>query len=264
MSIWDSEVDLGNVSNYHLSMIVGEGNLTFSVVDLSDSRCVALEEYDTTNSHEILWEELGLSAAQFKSVSCAVNNNYATLIPTPFFREDDLAEFLGFNFSDEVEWNPAHDTLSTVDSHNVYHIDPALQRSLKNSFPGLKIQHYSTTLIETNIDQTVFLCLQPHTLHLMAWKEKQLLFCNHFDHQTPEDVVYYLLFVYEQLGLNPLEDHLAVAGKITVGNETWDLIAKYVKHVSVLEQPASMQLTAEFENSQYHIHFPLLMQHLCA
>ena len=56
---------------------------------------------------------------------------------------------------------------------------------------------------------------------------------NTYNFQAPEDVLYYVLFGFEQFDLNPEQIPLALAGSVSEQSELFDLLFKYVRNVSL-------------------------------
>jgi len=97
---------------------------------------------------------------------------------------------------------------------------------------GLYLNHKTTEA--TNIH----LNLSDGFVSIAVFSKGQMQFYNTFLTITPEEVLYYLMFVSEQLGLNPLQDSYYYSGYIRKGDETAALLGKYVKNLRPEERPA--------------------------
>jgi len=57
---------------------------------------------------------------------------------------------------------------------------------------------------------------------------------NSYEYQTPEDFIYYVLFVMEQLKMDPREQLIQLAGKIDEHSDLYKTVYKFIRNVHVL------------------------------
>jgi hypothetical protein len=69
---------------------------------------------------------------------------------------------------------------------------------------------------------------------LVVLEQDKLIFYNAFDFQTENDVLYYLLFVAEQLSLDPDQFKLYVLGKMTHEHAIFEKMYQFVRNVQML------------------------------
>jgi hypothetical protein len=68
-------------------------------------------------------------------------------------------------------------------------------------------------------------------LTLAAHKDNQLVFFNKFSIQSADDVLYYILSVYQNAALEPNEDFLYLTGLIEPNSALFDMLFNYVRNV---------------------------------
>ena len=61
------------------------------------------------------------------------------------------------------------------------------------------------------------------------------IFFNSFDYKSKEDILYYLLFTFSELSLNPDNIHLVCCGLIDLDSELYALLYNYIRNIELLE-----------------------------
>ena len=94
-------------------------------------------------------------------------------------------------------------------------------------------------------------------------ENKKLLLINSFSWQTNEDILYYTLFVCEQLELNPEKFTLTITGEIEKGSVLYQLLSNYVLDINIPLNPSSFSPTLTIGDSPFHHHVILYNLALC-
>ena len=91
---------------------------------------------------------------------------------------------------------------------------------------------------------------------------KNLLFYNTFNYQTPEDFIYYLLFVYEQLQVNPETIEAIFLGEIEKNSEIYTLTQKYIRTVKFGERSDNADYSYQLQTLPKHFYFTLFSNYV--
>ena len=147
----------------------------------------------------------------------------------------------------------------------------SLYNRITAKFSNAEIHHTSTSLIEyllsVNRNSAIeILTINVHINHIeiIASRGKELLLYNHFDFESPEEMVYYILFVCEQLHLNPENAEVQFTGDINVTDSAYTLTHKYVRHTGLVPRPDHYSYSSGFDTFPSHYHFNLFSQLVCA
>ena len=98
---------------------------------------------------------------------------------------------------------------------------------------------------------------------MMIFEKKQLVYSNAFHFRAPEDFLYYVIFVMEQLNLNPEEVPVTLLGDISTKTPHFDLIFKYIRNVDFALRNESAQYSYVFDDVPGHSFYTLLNPVLC-
>ena len=178
--------------------------------------------------------------------------------------------YLKFNHAADVAGEVQSDQLANIDCHNVYFLPSELEQFLAERFPQSKTLHHATSLLEAlairqknATGKRMFLNFRPQYFDLVVMDGKELIFHNAFFHQANEDLLYYLLFTAEQLGMNPETMQLEVMGPTEKSSALIELLKKYVRHVELATFPSHFKYSKVFDQVPSHFFVNLLNQYLC-
>jgi len=270
-SLIDEAFDSTRTKDFKLVLQVGTDGILVSVNEKAHNKYIAFERYsfhhiyrfdDVCAFMEDLIKQSALLKYKYHTVDCLLVNSLSTLVPSAVYEEERKKTYLKFNTFLEGDEFIATDHLKTLDARNVFALPFCLKGKLDFAFSNIRYHHFSTVLIEALLtqhknqtSQKVIVHIQPSHFQVVVLDGKQLLFYNMFNHHSTEDFIYYLLFVCEQLHLNPEKIDLRLLGEIEKNSAIHLITQKYVRNVAFEERndPAdySYQLQALPKHSYY-------------
>lgn len=278
-SIIDESLTKEKISDYILSIQLGAGKTCFCILDSVRNKYIALQVFPQEklfNNQELLnnfrekvkSDEL-LSYKNYKNINISIVHSNSTLVPVSLFNKKDSLAYLQFNhtvLADEV----IHiDYIKAGNIRNIFAVPSYTLDILNELFPNADLRHYSTILIETllhrfkNQNYKLVLHFQETHFEIIYIKEKKLIFYNTFNYQTTEDIIYYLLFVYEQLQLNPENIEVSIIGEVDKNSAVHIMIKKYIRNVKFEDRANDFSYSYGFNDISQHYYFILLNQNLC-
>ena len=113
--------------------------------------------------------------------------------------------------------------------------------------------------------------LIPFPLYKPEEKENYLNFCqqveplfyNSFHYSVKEDFIYFLIFVFEQLGLNPETTSLVLMGEIEKESAIFETIFQYIRNISFIPRNQAIDYSDVFDKLPSHYYYTLLNHKLC-
>jgi len=279
LSILDESFDKKALSHYHISLQFGFDEFSFCILDTKRNKYIALESYHFEGFHDYpaLCENIkdmilknALLQNKYKSVSASIVHNRATLIPAALFEKSNEKNYLLFNHSLEKDEDIATDKLNSIDSLNLYALPDCVESTLKEAFPAIKIYHHSSHLIEGLLiqyknqnDKKLVIHYRSGYFDIVALNGKDLILYNFFNCRTKEDFVYYILFVCEQLKLNPENLNLVLAGEIEKKSDYYSLLYKYIRNISFGERSDRLEYSYLLDEVPKQFYYNLFNQYLC-
>lgn len=185
-----------------------------------------------------LLEKHGLLKMHFEEVSVIHQNHLFCLVPKPLFDKEELPNYLKFNTKILANDQIVYDVVPNQDIICVYVPFTNINNYLFESFGEFEFKHNSLAMLQTIFNQksnktTVYVHVGIKSMEVAVMEQKSLLLYNQFDYKTKEDFLYYVLFTYEQLGLDVEQVKLKLFGNIEEGDERFDICYQYIKKVVV-------------------------------
>ena len=77
---------------------------------------------------------------------------------------------------------------------------------------------------------------------MACYAQGNLLFVNSFEYEHTDDILYYILYVWKQAGLNQEKDQLLLAGESSSRMRVLERLRTYLRHVKPVEIPSEAYL----------------------
>lgn len=207
---------------------------------------------DTKNPDELLYEiekafaEIDQLKKPVFELLVIYQNTFYSIVPAALFKEDETDQFLKLNSRVFTTDFVAFDIIENFELVNVYVPLANINNYFFEHYGEFSYFHFTTTFLErvlqnekTGNAKKMYAHLHGHQLDVIVTSGKKLLLCNSFNYSTPEDLTYYILFVAEQLELNPEEFELELSGKISEEDSFYVLLYTYIRFVKLENNHAS-------------------------
>ncbi len=271
INLIDESFDSKKSNQYHLSILASENSFGYTVLDTNTNQYLTIYFAPTLKGEDIFSPLQGLGATSFLSVTCAIAHNKFTLIPSALFDEENKESLLGFNHEVKEGEEIFSNTLHNLEAKNLFTVSKSFVSEIRKHFPNTNFIHSSTSFVEgllvqnkNNSGKRVFANFYSDYFEIVILHGRELLFSNAFKYKTSEDIAYYILFVYEQLHLNPETIELVLSGEIEKTNKEHSLLYTYIRNVKFASRPDNFQFSYKFEEVPSHKYFSLFNQYLCA
>jgi hypothetical protein len=176
-------------------------------------------------------------------------NDMVTTVPKSLFDQKKAAEYLKFNAKILATDYIAFDEVNTQDIITVYAPYINVNNFFFDSYGSFSYFHATTKLLDivlntpnTGIAPEVAVHVFKDSFTCMVRKNNQLHLCNTYSYKTPEDFIYYILFCYEQLGLQTETDSLNLSGAIEKEDSLYTALFTYIRHITFNENTKGIQI----------------------
>jgi hypothetical protein len=264
-------------------------NLTVELSSSYITSCV----YDTINNEFIYFEKNNDSIAlssiiaakefkdfisendllknQFKNTTFLIRTQGCTLVPLNIYNQKYQSSYIEFNNPLEPEFIVNSDILQSINLVNIYKIQTDLKNAVLDFNPHARILHSSSALIKGLFsifknkmsETTAFVNISSAYFDMIIISTEGLVFYNSFKYKTAEDLLYYVLFVFEQLKLKPLLTPLYLSGDIETDSLIFELLYKYIGKLYILKHNTALKYSYALDTIQEHYYFSLFNSELC-
>ena len=257
---------------------IGINDIQVAVQDKQKNKYIALEKYSISNAYnfeavadlfDTLLKESKLINHKFQSVIGIIVNNLSTLVPNALYEDDRKKMYLKFNTSLEGNEFIVVDEIRSLDAKNVFALPFSIKAKLDSQYNNIKYHHASSTLIDTlvasNKNQTgkkLYVHVQETHFETLVMEGKNLIFYNTFNYHSPEDFIYYLLFAFEQLQLNPEKIETILLGEIEKSSAVYAVVQKYIRTLKFAERTVDADYSYQLQTLPKHFYFTLFNSYL--
>ncbi len=169
-------------------------------------------------------------------------NKTSTLVPSDLFDPKNSLNYMKYNISISIDDIAANDHVLNHEINNVYIPNIDINNFIFEKFKTFDFYHYSSLIIEKisndfteKFGEKFFVNVNDGFIDILYFKDKKLEFYNSYNYNYIEDVLFYLLFCFSELKLNPDEIHTVLSGSIDSDSKLYVLIYTYVRNVELIE-----------------------------
>jgi len=259
-------------SRYHLSIQIGITHFSYCLLNTTTLTYEYVKKYsissaeDTTSEISEIINNDSIIKTEFSSQSVAFVNFPSTLVPTTLYKKEDAETLLSFNT--KINGEAIVDNILSQEAHLIYSVPKNIIDIISNFFPNAKqkaqesilIQQYSQ--LNTDVDKA-YVYLNEQKAGITIFKGNKLIFNNTFDYLTKEDLLYFVLFSFEQLKLSPEDIEVTLFGTIEKEDEFFNLLYEYIRNIKLGERPHQFTFPTAFNTLAQHKYFGLFTQVLC-
>jgi hypothetical protein len=144
-----------------------------------------------------------------------------------------------------------------------------LKAKLDPMFANISYHHFSSGLIDNLLTQNknqvkkqLYVHVQSSHFETILIEGKKLIFYNTFNHHSAEDLIYYLLFVCEQLQLNPENIETILLGEIERNSAIYEIAQKYIRNLKFGERPEIADYSYQLQTFPKHFYYSLFNNYL--
>lgn len=260
--IIDQSIENALPENCTMSILFKKDGLVFSVLRTDTQKFIVLGDYHLAapaeNYAELFQFKTRLEGT-FASYQIGFQGPDFIILPAPLFQADQIQKYAKFQFSLSENYIVKYDEIAQHQLVVVYSVPQVALRESQTYFNNAEVKHAVSLEIEFYLSnyknkpgQHAFIHVFGNQISVLILANGTLQLANQFTWKTNEDLLYFVLNCFEQLGLNPEEVPLKIAGELDKTNPCWELLRTYFKIVEGEKKP---------ENFQYSHQFNLLNQH---
>ncbi len=287
VSSYDRLFDQARTNEYNLSIRLEPDGLSFSVYSAESCIITGVESiqfpgYIPLKSGfltQALYRENLLQLVQshpvlkseFKKTVILLHSQCFTIVPAPLFNPGRPASYLSFVHKNDPSAAILTHRLSALDATLVYSLDEVLYAEIANAFRSARLMHTMGAVVDTLLPrykhsdspEMVFLNVQAGSAGIVVLRDKTLELCNMYECQADEDMIYFLMFIMEQLSLNPEKVPVFLSGKTGKDSALYELIRRYVRYVEFDNPSGPVSRSYALSEIEKHRFVELLNPALC-
>ena len=223
---------------------LGDGEFSFHNREVDESLSLTANLKQTFR--EVEW--LG---HPFRRVNILMADKHFTFIPLEFF-EDEQAEIIFYHNhpkreNETVLYNILHKNNIVV----LFGMDKSSCSFLSEQYPDAKFYSQASPFIEyfstksrLGNSRKMYTHLRKDAVDVYGYERGRLLLANSFACKTTPDRIYYLLYIWKQLGFEQERDELHLTGDLSDKELLLPELRKFIRQVFVMNPAANLDLQA--------------------
>lgn len=263
----------------HISLEISDSSFCWTVLNLETNTYTNLYNafyIDSVSFNEQLnqisksFTDLSINTIEYNSLSILLNSKYYSIIPSPIFDSSQIENYINecFNIKPGGFYN--YNILNSIDSNIIYYCEIELQNFIKKIHQNCRVIHNSTNLIsgtlslyKSNTESKVFVDVNDNFFNIIILQNKTLLLYNTFTYKTKEDFIYYILYIFDQFGLNTDIQEIILLNKINKVSPLYELLYKYIRNVNFIKRNTNFNYSNELENLPEQYYYNLYNLYIC-
>lgn len=244
-----------------MSILIARDGLSFYISSKTPNKsgnCVERKFHRPHSPNEILeqiksiLQDENIFLEEMETISIVYANSLYCFVPAEFFDENHLSDYLKFNAKILSTDFLAYDFLKNREYVNVFVPYANINNYFFEKFGSFEYKHSASVLTENLLfknnseEEIMYVHVFWKHFDLVVLKKDKLSLCNSFLFETPEDFVYYILFIAEQLKLDPEKFGLNLSGKISEDSENYKLLRDYVRNCGIVKNEWEINSTHPF------------------
>jgi len=217
-------------ADYLLYVQLENDGLTYCIVDPASKLCLAFIKHpfslrvsggERTERLEAVIREDNNLALHYKSVRILHYSQHSTLVPADLFDISVAADYLRYNHHIDDKSEIFTDYIEPVRAYNVFSIPDNVVAVFRNNYEKVAFEHHSTPFIcnasvsATGNETTVHAGINSGFIDIAVLKSNKLDMYNSFQYANEADLLYYILYVYKQMSLDPESNCLFISGEMS-------------------------------------------------
>lgn len=177
-------------------------------------------------------ETLGFT---FKSVRFIGYTRQTTLVPDCFFDSAKMHDYLSFNHAGDVDHELFNNFLPLQNLRNVFALPAELVSTVTLHFKKVEFMNQTTTFLRhafcktnSHMQPALHIGLNPEFFDIAYVKDNALQLYNTFQYTGENDLLYYLLFVCKQLGIDTTATPLYLSGEYIAKLTYFETLKRYL------------------------------------
>lgn len=229
-------------SHCSFAITTGDGADLIELV-YCDTRSTAIPQYD------LLLQQYPVLLASFSSVNVSTDSIESVLVPASM--EASVAEEIGALSGIDYGPKVVSPVVTYPGLQMIQQVEPSLDLFLKTNWPAYKIVS-ALPAVPANDDAAfadwIVADFSQNSFRCIVFKSGSLVFMQTFAYSTPEDVVYFLMNIFQRLHLSNVAAYLAISGLVDERSLLHVSLRQYFLNVQFREAKWSGQ-------REYPIHY---------
>lgn len=240
-----------------LSIRLGADGFSFSVFCPLSNEPPFIQERDidpslslTANARQA-FREIEWLSLPYRRVNILMADQRFTLQPLELFDDEQVEQTFYYNHPRRDNETVLYNILNRNNIVVLFGIEKSLHAFLSGQYPVAKFYAQVTPLIDyfaaksrLGNCQKVYVQLHKEAIDIFAYERGRLLTANTFPCRATADCVYYLLYIWKQLGMSQERDEMHLTGNLSDKDTLLSELKRFIRQVFITNPTNNLDLQA--------------------
>lgn len=249
-------IDFSKSEQYTLSIRLSADGFSFSVFnplgegELSFFDRKVEESLSLTANLKQTFREIEWLKHPYRRVNILMADKRFTLVPLEFF-EDEQTETLFIITTRSGKRNCAIQHSAKNNAVVLFSMDKSARSFLCEQYPDVRFYSQASSFIEhfssksrLGNSRKMYVHLRKDAADLYCYDRNHLLLANSFECKQTADRIYYLLYIWKQLGFEQERDEMHLTGELSDKEALLSELRKFIRQVFIMNPATNLDLQA--------------------
>lgn len=276
----DRAFDSKNLNKFSLNLKIGEDFFIADAYKQKSGQHVAIAENKFNNE---LKDGFQLTAfiqtlkkcpvkisKKYHSTEISIANTHFAIVPKALFNPELSTQYLNLNTKPVGDYTILYKTIESTSSVIVYGVPKELYNWIKEIFPQAKITHELAVFLASVkrdyhdlSNNDIIINIHRNYFDIIHLDKGKVNFINAFPYSEKEDLLYYTLFTFDQLGLDPKIINTYLLGEVKKGSELHQILFQFIKNISFGSRNRNIKVAGSLNELPNHYLYSVFNQNLC-
>lgn len=265
LELFDETLDINSTENYDLSVEVSTDCLSFCLLDTIRNKYILIRSFGADENKyykpeqiEEIIEKDDFLRKKFRKVKCVMPSPRFTLVPSQLYDPGKKDNYFTFNHSQQEDSVILANKIADPDAFLVFSENRPLTGLINSFYPGTNIYHHLRILLDHSCNSRKRLNGNYLSIHierdyfsLIIFTDNVLKFCNSFSYRNTSDILYFVLNVFNNLGIGQ-EETLYFSGYAEKYDDLTSGFSMYVRNIKFAEPNGNFTFSYVFNDTEIH------------
>jgi len=259
--LFDETLDINSSENYELAVQISPASIAFCVLDSLRNKYILLRSFETDNDNfsaseinEIMQKDDFLKC-RYKKVNFIVPTEKSTLVPIQLYDPAKKDEYLNLNHLRENNSMVFANKIANPESYNVFEVSKSVYDAITALYPNITPIHPLKPLLNHIFragnsfkDDYIHLHVEKDYFNFIILNSNNLKFCNSFNYRNINEILYYILNVLKNFGINQ-ETTIHLSGLVEKYDDLTSVFYAYIRRLKFSEPSGNFTFSYVFNES---------------
>jgi hypothetical protein len=270
----DKDLESYDISNLKLSILLSQDGLSYSIMSVPDSKYLSLISFSYSDKKNFLAEIVdfltaeNLLASAFSETNLIIADPRQTLVPDVLFEQGTETRIWELNFLPDSDSEIKYSYLQKSSNVILFPVRKDLINKFNSLFRNIQVfpssfpfveSHFTLNKLSENTASTkIFVQVYEEFAEMLILENTSIKLFNTFQYRTNNDLLYFIINVFEQLKLSRENSEISISGFIETDNILVLNLRKFVGLVYFESQNSAFKYFYKFQEIAPHYFYNFL------